>query len=187
MDPETYRAVVVGKVQDLEKILQENEIPVLDQVTFQGNTILHLAAIYSHDHLVRRILDHELNVLRRWNPNLVGNFAPSFSHYQTLLVRQNSEGNLALHVAAASGHELIVEFLVESLRRLPQDRNIVVRSEQILVGNIFSVSNNDGFTVLHLTSSLTISLFVYYHLRNPCFGTDGSKAVPVLGNPSVPR
>ncbi|KAH0908356.1 hypothetical protein HID58_031677, partial [Brassica napus] len=171
---------------DEEKTYEENEIPVLDQVTFQGNTILHLAAIYGHDHLVRRILDHELNVLRRWNPNLVGNFAPSFSHYQTLLVRQNSEGNLALHVAAASGHELIVEFLVESLRRLPQDRNIVVRSEQILVGNIFSVSNNDGFTVLHLTSSLTISLFVYYHLRNPCFGTDGSKAVPVLGNPSVP-
>lgn len=78
MDPETYRAVVMGKVQDLEKIMQENEIPILDQVTFQGNTILHLAAIYGHDQIVRRILDHELNVLRSWNPNLVGNFFSKF-------------------------------------------------------------------------------------------------------------
>ncbi|CAN6969859.1 unnamed protein product [Brassica rapa subsp. trilocularis] len=169
------KAVVMGKVQDLEKILQENEIPVLDQVTFQGNTILHLAAIYGHDHLVRRILDHELNVLRSWNPNLVGNFAPSFSHYQTLLVRQNSEGDLALHVAAAAGHELIVEFLVESLRRLPQDRNIVVRSEQILVGNIFSVSNNDGFTALHLAlkgNHVAVSLQLVREDQSTCFLLD---------------
>ncbi|CDY21967.1 BnaC09g00730D [Brassica napus] len=176
------KAVVMGKVQDLEKILQENEIPVLDQVTFQGNTILHLAAIYGHDHLVRRILDHELNVLRSWNPNIVGNFAPSFSHYQTLLVRQNSEGNLALHVAAAAGHELIVDYLVESLRRLPQDRNIVVRSEQILVGNIFSVSNNDGFTALHLAlkgNHVAVSLQLVREDQSTCFLLDKEGVSPL--------
>lgn len=109
----------MGKVKDFEKVMLENEIPLLDQVTFQGNTILHLAAIYGHDQLARRILDHELSVLRSWNPNLNGNFVPNFSHYQTLLVRQNSKGDLALHVAAAAGHDLIVDLLVESLRRLP--------------------------------------------------------------------
>ncbi|KAL0846291.1 hypothetical protein Bca101_019537 [Brassica carinata] len=172
----------MGEVQDLEKIMQESEIPVLDQVTFQGNTILHLAAIYGHDHLVRRILDHELNVLRSWNPNLVGNFAPSFSHYQTLLLRQNSQGNLALHVAAAAGHELIVEFLLESLRMLPQDRNIVVRSEQILVGNILSVSNNDGNTALHLAlkgNHVAVSLQLVRGDQSTCFLLDKEGVSPL--------
>lgn len=182
MDPETYRAVVMGKVQDFERVLQENEIPVLDQVTFQGNTILHLAAIYGHDQLVRRILDHELNVLRSWNPNLNGNFAPNFSHYQTLLVRQNSKGDLALHVAAAAGHELIVDLLVESLRRLPQDRNIVLGSEQIVVGNIFRVSNNDGDTALHLAlkgNHVAVSLQLVREDRSTCFLLDKEGVSPL--------
>ncbi|CAH8313240.1 unnamed protein product [Eruca vesicaria subsp. sativa] len=182
MDPETYRAVVMGKVQDLEKIFQENEFPVLDQITFQGNTILHLAAIYGHDHLVRRILDHELNVLRSWNTNIVGNFSPCFSHYQTLLVRQNSEGNLALHLAAAAGHELIVDFIVESLRRLTQDRNIVLGSEQILVVNILSVSNNDGDTPLHLSlkgNHVAVSLQLVREDQSTCFLLDKEGVSPL--------
>lgn len=62
MDPETYRTMVVGSVQDFERIIQENEVPVLDQVTIQGNTILHLASMYGHVQLVSRILEHELGV-----------------------------------------------------------------------------------------------------------------------------
>ncbi|CAA7047020.1 unnamed protein product [Microthlaspi erraticum] len=182
MDPKTYRAVVMGKVQDFEKVMLENEIPVLDQVTFQGNTILHLAAIYGHAQLVRRILDHELNVLRGWNPNLNGNFVSSFSHYQTLLVRQNSKGDLALHLAAAAGHELIVDLLVESLRRLPQDRSIVLGSLQIVVGNIFRVFNSDGDTALHLAlkgNHVAVSLQLVLEDRSTCFLLDKEGVSPL--------
>ncbi|CAL9233133.1 unnamed protein product [Arabidopsis halleri] len=172
----------MGKVQDFEKVMQEKQIPVLDQVTFQGNTILHLAAIYGHDHLVQRILDHELNVLRGWNPNLNGNFVSNFSHYQTLLVRRNYKGDLALHVAAAAGHELIVDLLVESLRRLPQDITMVLESEQMVIGNIFRVSNNNGDTALHLAlkgNHVSISLQLVREDRSTCFLLDKEDVSPL--------
>lgn len=182
MDPETYKAVVMGRVQDFARIMQENEIPVLDQVTFQGNTILHLASSYGHEQLVRRILDHELDVLRGWDPNINGNFAPTFSHYQTLLVRQNYKGNLALHVAAAAGHEPIVKFLVESLRRLPQDRTIVLGSEEMVIGNIFRVFNKDGDTALHLAlkgNHVDVSTQLVNADRSTCFLLDKEDVSPL--------
>lgn len=72
------------------------------------------------------------------------------SHYQAFLLRQNSKGNLPLHIAAGAGHELVVDILSVSLRRLPQDINVVIGSEEILVGKIFNLPNNDGNTALHL-------------------------------------
>jgi len=182
MDPQTYRAVVMGKVQEFEKVMEENEIPVLDQVTFQGNTILHLAAIYGHDHLVRRILAYELNILRNWNPGLNCNFVPSFSHYQTLSVRRNYKGDLALHVAAAAGHELIVGLLIECLRQLPQDITMVIGSEQMVIGNIFRVSNNDGDTALHLSlkgNHVSVSLQLVREDRSTCFLLDKEDVSPL--------
>ncbi|ANM66192.1 Ankyrin repeat family protein [Arabidopsis thaliana] len=182
MDPETYRAVVMGKVQEFEKVMEENEIPVLDQVTFQGNTILHLAAIYGHDHLVRRILAYELNILRNWKRGLNCNFVPSFSHYQTLLVRRNYKGDLALHVAAAAGHKLIVGLLIDCLRQLPQDITMVIGSEQMVIGNIFRVSNNDGNTALHLSlkgNHVSVSLQLVREDRSTCFLLDKEDVSPL--------
>ncbi|AEE82328.1 Ankyrin repeat family protein [Arabidopsis thaliana] len=162
--------------------MEENEIPVLDQVTFQGNTILHLAAIYGHDHLVRRILAYELNILRNWKRGLNCNFVPSFSHYQTLLVRRNYKGDLALHVAAAAGHKLIVGLLIDCLRQLPQDITMVIGSEQMVIGNIFRVSNNDGNTALHLSlkgNHVSVSLQLVREDRSTCFLLDKEDVSPL--------
>ncbi|AEE82327.1 Ankyrin repeat family protein [Arabidopsis thaliana] len=172
----------MGKVQEFEKVMEENEIPVLDQVTFQGNTILHLAAIYGHDHLVRRILAYELNILRNWKRGLNCNFVPSFSHYQTLLVRRNYKGDLALHVAAAAGHKLIVGLLIDCLRQLPQDITMVIGSEQMVIGNIFRVSNNDGNTALHLSlkgNHVSVSLQLVREDRSTCFLLDKEDVSPL--------
>lgn len=103
-------------------------------------------------------------------------------------MRQNSEGNLALHEAAAAGHELIVDFLIESLRRLPQDRNIVIGTEQILAGNILSVSNSDGFTALHLAlkgNHVAVSLQLVREDQSTCFLLDKEGLSPLYMAPEA--
>ncbi|KAL0724090.1 hypothetical protein Bca4012_038689 [Brassica carinata] len=118
-------------------------VPVLTDITPQGNTILHLAAIYGHHQLLEHIINHERVVF--------GDFDPIPSYYQSLLLRPNSSGDLPLHVAAAAGHAQAVILLINHLNQLPSGMQIFLREgRQVEVGDVWVVQNNEGNTALHL-------------------------------------
>ncbi|XP_060182819.1 ankyrin repeat-containing protein NPR4-like [Lycium barbarum] len=102
MDPTLYKAAVEGNVQ-----LMKTDVEVGCQVTPQGNTILHLAALYGHFDLAREVLA----------------VSPA------LLCRQNKKNETALHVAAKEGHTEVVRLLLsgaigeakETLMRMTDD------------------------------------------------------------------
>ncbi|XP_010522610.1 PREDICTED: protein ACCELERATED CELL DEATH 6-like [Tarenaya hassleriana] len=143
MDPRTYKAITKGNIEEFETILQDIEVPVLGRVTPEGNSILHLAAIYGHTNLVVHIIVYELRIVNNWEP------IPQ--SYQGLLVRPNFNGDLPLHVAAAAGHASVVDTLIEFLTKLPVEMKIVLRGpSKVGVRDYSIVQNNTGNTALHL-------------------------------------
>lgn len=138
-----YMAATEGNIRGFDVLLQERGVLVFREITPQGNTILHLAAIYGHIQLLTHIIDHERGLAR--NRNLMPN------DYQRLVLRPNSNGDLPLHVAAAAGHEPVVIVLINSLRALPGEMQVVLKEgRQVGVRDVWVVQNNEGNTALHL-------------------------------------
>ncbi|CAA7035179.1 unnamed protein product [Microthlaspi erraticum] len=136
-----YMAATEGNIDEFDVVVFEG--PVLREITPQGNTILHLAAIYGHVQLLEHIINFERRVMQNWDP------IPN--DYQSLLLRPNFHGDLPLHVAAAAGHAPVVILLINHLRILPNGMQILLREgRQEGVQDCWLVKNNEGNTALHL-------------------------------------
>ncbi|KAA8524410.1 hypothetical protein F0562_010866 [Nyssa sinensis] len=88
MNPAIYKAAITGDVNALDDL----EASILDQISPQKNTILHIAASRGHDHLVEPILRRR----------------------QRLFKLKNSAGDLPIHLAASSGHQSTVQSLISN-------------------------------------------------------------------------
>ncbi|KAA8525053.1 hypothetical protein F0562_011453 [Nyssa sinensis] len=86
MTPAIYKAAITGDVNALDDL----EASILDQISPQKNTILHIAASRGHDHLVEPILRCR----------------------QRLFKLKNSAGDLPIHLATSSGHQSTVQSLI---------------------------------------------------------------------------
>lgn len=140
-----YMVATQGNINAFNALIlaQGRAVSVLTEITPQGNTILHLAAVYGHSQLLDRIINHEERVLGI--PRLVPN------NYQRLLLRPNSKGDLPLHVAAAAGHAPAVVVLINHINQLPLGMQIFLgEGRQVDVGDVWVVQNNEGNTALHL-------------------------------------
>ncbi|XP_059630079.1 protein ACCELERATED CELL DEATH 6-like [Cornus florida] len=109
MDAEVYRAITVGELQ--------SNISLLDQLSPQRNTVLHYAASLGHHQLVEPILKSCPELFRT----------------------TNSTGDIALHLAAASGNLSTLKSL------LHQAKLLGLFSPQVLMDE-----NLEKNTALHL-------------------------------------
>ncbi|KAJ1697484.1 hypothetical protein LUZ63_005996 [Rhynchospora breviuscula] len=120
-------------VQEILKFEKEQEQPgltsCLEEVTFRGNTALHIAATYGHIEIAMILCNEDRN----------------------LLTAQNRKGDTALHCAAGAGDTDMVHFLIEfcgeelpCVIELPhQDQGDSEMKE------ILRAKNADGETALH--------------------------------------
>ncbi|KAF9596013.1 hypothetical protein IFM89_006940 [Coptis chinensis] len=93
MDHRLFEAATLGKVELLEPILEENT-DVLQQVTTNKETFIHIAAGYGHYELIKFILIRYPILLR------------------VLLSKANLAGDTPLHIAARAGHLHILNLLI---------------------------------------------------------------------------
>ncbi|KAJ3697907.1 hypothetical protein LUZ61_001612 [Rhynchospora tenuis] len=120
-------------VKEILKFEKEQEQPgltsCLEEVTFRGNTALHIAATYGHEEIAMILCNEDRN----------------------LLTAKNRKGDTALHCAAGAGDTDMVHFLIEFCREeLPcfiefphQDQGDSEMNE------ILRAKNADGETALH--------------------------------------
>ncbi|CAF2309679.1 unnamed protein product [Brassica napus] len=146
MERRIYMVATEGTIEAFNELVAQGRA-VLTEITPQGNTILHLSAIYGHFRLLEHIINHEREVFENWDP------IPNY--YQSLLLRPNSNGDLPLHVAAAAGHAPAVipmnHLFSHYLNQLPRGMQIFLREgRQVEVGDVWVVQNNGGNTALHL-------------------------------------
>ncbi|XP_059640457.1 protein ACCELERATED CELL DEATH 6-like isoform X2 [Cornus florida] len=108
MDPQLYRALTIGDPNYGLLLVQSNISSIQQQLSPQGNTVLHLAASLGHHHLVEPIL----------------------VDYPELFRATNSTGDIPLHLAAASGNLSTVNSLLRQAKQLR-----IFRPEALVDGN----------------------------------------------------
>ncbi|KAG5119004.1 hypothetical protein JHK82_033424 [Glycine max] len=108
MNSEFNEAVEKGDMDNfvnvLEQVCRERNLPlsaVFDQVTWTGDSLLHVAADKGKQHIVELIADH----------------------FQELLIRRNARGDTALHVAVRSMNSNIVKFILNKDKKLAKEKN----------------------------------------------------------------
>ncbi|KAA8525054.1 hypothetical protein F0562_011452 [Nyssa sinensis] len=104
MNPAIDKAAITGDVNALDDL----ERSILDQISPQKNTILHIAASRGHGHFVEAIL-------RR---------------HQRLFKLKNSAGDLPIHLAASSGHQSTVQYLISNAKEDVKDGLKAVNKER---------------------------------------------------------
>ncbi|XP_057470518.1 protein ACCELERATED CELL DEATH 6-like [Actinidia eriantha] len=120
MDPILYQAAMDGKIG----VLMDNKDRFEEQVTRTNNTVLHVTAQFCDTaNNVREILETK----------------PS------LLLRVNSRGETALHIAARNGHSKTVEALIEFAKTQGRDPESMVEITEQMVR---TTSENED-TALH--------------------------------------
>lgn len=92
IDSELYDVIIKDNVDKLKKI--EGRLTVRDQLTPTNNTVLHLACQYGSINCVKQIL----------------------SIQDSLLLKVNSRGETALHLAAREGHYDVVVALINAAK-----------------------------------------------------------------------
>ncbi|KAG2267425.1 hypothetical protein Bca52824_061980 [Brassica carinata] len=126
-----YMVATQGNINAFNALIlaQGRAVSVLTEITPQGNTILHLAAVYGHSQLLDRIINHE----------------------ERTFVKTKLQRTLPLHVAAPGGHAPAVVVLINHINQLPLGMQIFLREgRQVDVGDVWVVQNNEGNTALHL-------------------------------------
>ncbi|PSS33805.1 Protein ACCELERATED CELL DEATH like [Actinidia chinensis var. chinensis] len=108
MDPSLYKAAMKGNI----RVLMENKDQFEEQVTPTNNTVLHVTAQF-HDTAdnVRKILQTQ----------------------SSLLLRVNSGGETALHIAARKGHSNTVKALIDFAKTLGTDQESGVKVTEQMV------------------------------------------------------
>ncbi|XP_031105187.1 uncharacterized protein LOC116010064 [Ipomoea triloba] len=92
MDSALYEALVEGNQEEVDEALWSK------MVTPKGNTMLHIAALYGHTHLVQKILEK----------------------HRSLLCAVNNKNETALHIAAREGHTGVVSELIRCAKARPE-------------------------------------------------------------------
>ncbi|XP_057851606.1 uncharacterized protein LOC131061792 [Cryptomeria japonica] len=105
MDPELYKAAKRGKIHALGKF---PSYQILERVSPQKNTALHIAASNGHVSFVMKLVEI---------------FKADIEVGHQFLGAVNKEGNTALHDAAQGGHESVVELLLKEDCNLAQVKN----------------------------------------------------------------
>ncbi|XP_020255161.1 ankyrin repeat-containing protein ITN1-like [Asparagus officinalis] len=98
MDPTLYKAATQGNIHILQQLIQEDPT-VLNSVTPQDNTALHIAARLGHKLIAEKILDHG----------------------ETLLIMKNIDEDTPLHVASRTGNLEIAALLIDYAQNWPTD------------------------------------------------------------------
>ncbi|RZB75343.1 Protein ACCELERATED CELL DEATH 6 [Glycine soja] len=108
MNSEFNEAVEKGDMDNfvnvLEQVCRERNLPlsaVFDQVTWTGDSLLHVAADKGKQDIVELIADH----------------------FQELLIRRNARGDTALHVAVRCMNSNIVKFILNKDKKLAKEKN----------------------------------------------------------------
>ncbi|KAI8007065.1 Ankyrin repeat and SAM domain-containing protein 1A [Camellia lanceoleosa] len=124
MNPELYRATIIGDIDRFIRALEDREncLVIVTQVSPQGNTVLHIAAGLGHDRLIEFILrnNHDLVKVKNSKSDLVFHLSVSAGHLFTInllasslrqnefmdvLKEQNKDMNTALHAALKKHHK----------------------------------------------------------------------------------
>ncbi|XP_031102026.1 protein ACCELERATED CELL DEATH 6-like [Ipomoea triloba] len=100
MNPVLYKAVVKGNVEDYHEALEQmpEEEARGRQVTPKGNTVLHVAAINGHKHLVEEILQDDDAAM-------------------SLLFAKNNRNQSALHCVAEKGYAGVVSVIFSAIKK----------------------------------------------------------------------
>ncbi|PON87825.1 Protein accelerated cell death [Trema orientale] len=96
MSPQVYESMITGNVAFFQTRLEDLGPPSLESLSPRGDSVLHIAAHYGHDELVRLILTRHVRHLE--HVNLVS--------------------NTALQVAASAGHLTTAKILVSAARQI---------------------------------------------------------------------
>ncbi|XP_023635083.1 protein ACCELERATED CELL DEATH 6, partial [Capsella rubella] len=121
MTPETFSEISDGRKQSL----RSNGTPISRLKSYEGDSVLHLAAAWGHLELVKEFV----------------------SECPCLLFLPNSSGKTPLHMAASGGHTAVVETFVEMVT-FASDRLCTEESEREML-NLYVLKDNDGNTPLH--------------------------------------
>ncbi|XP_057489035.1 ankyrin repeat-containing protein At2g01680-like isoform X2 [Actinidia eriantha] len=120
MDPSLYKAAMKGNIG----VLMQNKDRFEEQVTPTNNTVLHVTAqFHNSPYIAREILETQ----------------------SSLLLRVNSGGETALHIAARKGHSNTVKALIAFAKTLGTDQESGVKVIEQMVRT--ASENND--TALH--------------------------------------
>ncbi|KAM7507403.1 hypothetical protein LguiA_017856 [Lonicera macranthoides] len=120
MDSILYKAAIAGKVD----VLIRNQEKIGVQLTPDGKTVLHLASELGQTEAIKVIL----------------------SMHPSLISQTNLSGETGLHLAARGGHASVVQFLMDSARKL-DDEDIESRPHAWELS--LWTANDDGETALH--------------------------------------
>nr|CAB3498294.1 unnamed protein product [Digitaria exilis] len=124
MDPSLYKAATQGCVRTLRKLVVK-DVKVLNSRTPQGNTALHVAALYGHPSFARELL-------------LVS---------EELLIAKNADGDTPLHLAARNnnGKAKVAEQMIIRAQAWPDDLN----ADDTVLKSPLITTNLKGNTPLH--------------------------------------
>ncbi|CAD7922789.1 unnamed protein product [Amoebophrya sp. A120] len=100
-----------GRHEVIEFLCKSDKFPIeLLAAQARSNTILHKVCEYGYLNIVKLLVEQSIQASEQ---GVVSEQQPSFKP-DTLVMYRNNLGDTCLHVAAAEGHLLIVEYLVKS-------------------------------------------------------------------------
>nr|CAB3493321.1 unnamed protein product [Digitaria exilis] len=144
MDPSLYKAATQGCVRSLRKLVVKD---VLNSRTPQGNTALHVAALYGHPSFARELL-------------MVS---------EELLIAKNADDDTPLHLAARNnnGKAKVAEQMIVRAQAWPDDLNA---DDTVLLKSPLVTTNLKGNTplheaVLHQNNAVALTLLDADHKR----------------------
>ncbi|KAF9595992.1 hypothetical protein IFM89_006919 [Coptis chinensis] len=130
MDHRLFEAASLGKVELLEPILEGNT-DVLQQVTTNKETFIHIAAGYGHYELVKFILIQYPILLR------------------VLLSKANLVGDTPLHIAARAGHLHILNLLIGCAKNSQSSSWRDIETGRAEATEIMRKQNRKKDTIMH--------------------------------------
>nr|XP_010924433.1 ankyrin repeat-containing protein At5g02620-like [Elaeis guineensis] len=121
MDRILLAAATSGNVTDLNRLVRYGPNILLGETPLR-NTALHIAVIYEHEQFAKELC----------------------SSSPSLLLKQNSNGETPLHIAARAGHHSLATFFIHVASHMPRDIESGNPLKQMMM-----TKDKDGNTALH--------------------------------------